>query len=387
MRMKKTCRKSTALLFAFALAFIIMPSLALADDAEECYMEEPPEQYQEGGIVSMPVTIVHDDSVSPVNDTAFIPASFRLDDSRLTPVKNQDPYGTCWAFSAIGSAESIMESGALATDPDFSEWQLAYNAYTSVDGQPAFYLSAGETPYNVGGNDIIAAAMLSRGVCPVWESQVPYDSGVPSEVYAPEYTLKSWSVAHKVYDPQDNTEWKTMLMEKGALSVSYLHNPGYYSSGTNSYYNPNSSNTNHAVTLIGWGDNYSYNNFRNTPPGDGAWIKKNSWGDAWGSNGYFYISYYDKTLSTNAGAFELMPRINSEKMYTHDELGMQMSLVFCSSETVYTKSVFTAAGTEKLITIGMYTKYDNTGYTIQVRTVGTSGEYVNAWGTSQSGLK
>jgi len=385
--MKRTYRKTAALLFALALAFVIMPSLALADDAPECYMEEPPEQYRSGGIVSMPVTSVHDESIISVEKTALIPASYRLDDSRLTPVKNQDPYGTCWAFSAIGSAESILESEALASDPDFSEWQLAYNAYTSVDGQPAFHLSAGETPYNVGGNDIIAAAMFTRGVSPVWESQVPYNSGTPSEVYSPEYTLKSWSVGHKVYVTQDNTEWKTMLMEKGALSVSYFHNPAYCNFNETSYYNPEQLNyTNHAVTLVGWDDNYSYNNFRYTPAGNGAWIIKNSWGDTWGDNGYFYISYYDKTLSTDASAFELMPNINGEKMYTHDELGMQMSLVLNADETVYTKSVFTATGYEKLKSIGMYTKYDNTGYTIQIRTANLSGEFTDAWGTPQAGM-
>ena len=383
--MKKNYSKTAALLLTLVLASLFVPSLALADDAEACYPEKPPEQYREGGM-SMPVSSSHDDSRSPLTANATLPALFRLDDSRLTPVRNQDPYGTCWAHSAIGSAESILESNNLANNPDFSEWQLAYIAFTSVDGQPAYYLSSGETPYNVGGNDCNAAAMFTRGVSPVWEYQIPYNSGTPSQVFASDFTLKNWSIAHKVYDTQVNTEWKTMLMEKGALSVSYFHNPAYcYEGTTTNYYNPVFSYTNHAVTLVGWDDNYPASNFRNSPPGNGAWIIKNSWGASWGDDGYFYISYYDKTLNANASAFELMPRIENEKMYTHDELGWLLNLSYADSEIIYTKSVFTAASTEKLTTIGFYTKSDNTDYTIQIRTANPSGEFVNAWSAPQAG--
>ena len=79
---------------------------------------------------------------------------------------------------------------------------------------------------------------------------------------------------------------------------------------------------NHAVTIVGYDDNYSRSNFEQgtdpktgeskTPPADGAFIVKNSWGLAndesdghhnkmnWGvdGSGYFYLSYYDKSIST-----------------------------------------------------------------------------------------
>ena len=89
---------------------------------------------------------------------------------------------------------------------------------------------------------------------------------------------------------------------------------------------------NHGVCIVGWDDNYSADNFLTTvnvldengnvvlnddgtpktkevskPAGDGAWIVKNSWGSSsgdfpnnnkWGvdGSGYFYLSYYDKSV-------------------------------------------------------------------------------------------
>lgn len=72
---------------------------------------------------------------------------------------------------------------------------------------------------------------------------------------------------------------------------------------------------NHEVTIIGWDDTIPKERFTvrfkvkkgkkvktvtYTPPGDGAWIIRNSWGRDKHNEGDFYISYYDAYVSMDA---------------------------------------------------------------------------------------
>jgi len=75
----------------------------------------------------------------------------------------------------------------------------------------------------------------------------------------------------------------------------------YFSSATSSYYFDGSDYSNHAVAIVGWNDSYDRNNFNNVPPGDGAFIVKNSWGADWGEDGYFRIAYSEMNNDVKFG--------------------------------------------------------------------------------------
>jgi len=72
---------------------------------------------------------------------------------------------------------------------------------------------------------------------------------------------------------------------------------------------------NHAVCVVGWDDTFPAANFgeKHQPPGDGAWIVKNSWGEDWGTNGYFYLSYYDMSLGS-IQTFEYVNNADNERL-------------------------------------------------------------------------
>ena len=78
----------------------------------------------------------------------------------------------------------------------------------------------------------------------------------------------------------------------GVLASVNISTPTYMSSY--SYYN-DGGGWNHEVLIIGWDDDYAKENFGGHASSDGAWLAQNSFGDEWGSNGYFWISYESDT--------------------------------------------------------------------------------------------
>ena len=144
------------------------------------------------------------------------------------------------------------------------------------------------------------------------------------------------------------------------------------------FYNGKNS-TDHRVCIVGWDDNYSKHNFLITPPGDGAWIVKNSWGSDWGDGGYFYLSYYDTSMGKDATSIAYVITNESyDRIYQHDIGGenyyhKKVSAYFnrfVAEEDALITAVgtqFTKAGMEYAVAIAvndieMYTQKGNSKY-------------------------
>ena len=162
--------------------------------------------------------------------------------------------------------------------------------------------------FDEGGNMFMSTAYLARWSGPVAESDDPYND---SSVYSPtELGLPVQKHVQDVYylssrqGPLDNQEIKNAVQNCGAIDTSIYYYDPCYSPATHSYYYNGFSISNHEVAIVGWNDSYDRNNFSEVPPGDGAFIVKNSWGTGWGENGYFYVSYYDSKMRTIEPLFD-----------------------------------------------------------------------------------
>ncbi|WP_303738040.1 Ig-like domain repeat protein [Methanobrevibacter thaueri] len=286
-----------------------------------------------------------------------LPARYDLRQYYLvTPVKDQGSNGNCWAFASLASLESCILK-ATGAAYDLSEENMK-------DLMAKFSSYGWQMDTNTGGYDRMGHAYLTSWLGPVNETQDRYIIG---EVLSP--------VLNSIFHVQnilflertsytDNDEIKRAIMSYGAVSTSihwYQSSDGadVYRNGKNIYWNRFDKGANHAVAIVGWDDNYSKNNFKTTPPGDGAWIIKNSWGLAYGSEeGYYYVSYYDTSLAPlndpyNTYVFLFNESIKYDKNYQYDVSG-RTDFFLNKSNTVWYKNVFTATDNELLSAVSTY---------------------------------
>ena len=248
-----------------------------------------------------------------------LPSSYSLVDAKIdTSVKSQLNTGFCIYFSTANVFETYLKKKYNLTY-DFSEKHMAYKLNRSNFLNNKINEVGVYDDINGGASKHAVSKYFASNYGPVLEEDMPFvtDSQLSRQgANTSPIDISELNDKAAVVDLNDAAllsndscnsniinQIKTLVYNYSSVSISINTNEFgssfYFNSTNKALYIPSSYNgeTNHAVTIVGWDDNYSKQNFGTTKPSNnGAFIVKNSWGTGWGNKGYFYISYEDKFL-------------------------------------------------------------------------------------------
>ena len=123
----------------------------------------------------------------PLVAQAALPQKYDLrDEGLVTPVKDQHPWGSCWAFGGIAAAETSILSRLGMTYAQFpldlSEMHLTWYGEMAISeaddpsqvGEGMHMVQADANPFDVGGYNTMISTVFSAGVGPMLEQSFPY---------------------------------------------------------------------------------------------------------------------------------------------------------------------------------------------------------------------
>lgn len=211
----------------------------------------------------------------------------------MPPVASQGSIGSCACFSVTYYYKTYQEAKEHGWSPSKPDKQFSASfVYNQInDGQ------------NKGTSSLTAIGLICEKGCATL-ANMPYD-GVDYTSWPTENAWRNalpYRAEYCAYFPVDSEAGLVSLKQHlatGDLAIIYIidtENFDAYNGGSGwgfdngvIFDDRGTSRGNHAVTVVGYDDNKSYND--GTGVRYGAFKLVNSWGTDWGSGGYFYLSY------------------------------------------------------------------------------------------------
>lgn len=383
--------------FAFLLSFFIAQSIygqtvideetgLLIWDTDAVKMTQNlPDNY---GLAEIPNVIHAEFAPSETEEKTAFPEKYDArEKGYITPVKNQKPYDLCWAESVLSMAESNLIKKGLA-DPSLNlseifahyfQWNRVPDPMGLTAGDENIWRAYESYPgyirewINSWGSGYRAVLLLSGWPGITTEDVAPYPT---EETDVTNYFLEPSLAWNSSVAKMENAWWismndtqaiKRMIMKHGSAVIAFYQNKDQYlNQDTGAYYCSDPRYTNHLVNVIGWDDSYPSYNFRTAPDRNGAWLVKNSFGTEWGNEGYFWLSYADKSLSEDAFIYDFTPIESGVKTYQYDGSVDYNYINDPNSNVITAANVFTAFDNEKLLSVGFISPSSYYSYKIEV---------------------
>ena len=311
--------------------------------------------------------------------TTALPSSYDMRKAGLTTrVQNQGSNGICWSFSAMAALESTLVS--KQPDIDLSEWSMAFYAFSPVLG----YKSGEKTPFKNAGGLVVAAPMLTG-----WYAPVPQEDFSDSNLNGKKLDLtgeelRERAVTHvsevEIYMSDQDVPVTEELIETvkqtvydgRAVSVIYYNEPIVFRKETSAFYNSSYDKSNvdvskyHAVTIVGWDDDFPAGYFNSNAGRDGAFLCKNSWGLTNSDNGYFWLSYAEPSIS-ELYSLRSEPVQKHSGQYQYDTYGFCRSMAINTEDNMaYMANIFKAEEDTVLTSVMFVTAEPGDDYSIRV---------------------
>jgi xylem cysteine proteinase len=184
----------------------------------------------------------------------------------VTPVKNQEQCGSCWAFSTTGSVEGA--------------WFLANNNLTSLSEQQLVDCSTAEGNQGCNGGLMdygFEYIVKNKGI--TTEEAYPYTATGPNTCVAAGKPVAATVLGYKDVPVNSETALETAIAQtpvsvavEADQSVFQFYSGGVMDSACG-------TQLDHGVLAVGYG----------VLGGKEYYLVKNSWGASWGANGYILL--------------------------------------------------------------------------------------------------
>jgi hypothetical protein len=205
---------------------------------------------------------------------------------KMRPVRNQGKCGSCWAYATQAVMEGCFQLWHGPIGDHFSTQQ-------SVDCDSGNNGCSGGWPPS-------AMNYFTKATF-VYDSTYPYTGTKSNCNYRPGMRgdTKLKISGYVAYDKKKNdVSLFDNMLKKGPMEVGVEANSDWYRYSSGIFDIPCKSESNHAVTLVGYVV-ATGNDTGDCPDNKGGYfIVRNSWGSAWGDNGHIMIKDMGATVSS-----------------------------------------------------------------------------------------